>query len=486
MKFKNIIFFLAATAIMAVIMALPIPYQIQTNSGVIALTVHGKAALAVLAMVVALWITEAVPFPIAGLIGMVLLVVTGAADFATLVRNGFGNPIIMFFLGMLLFSVAIGETNLLRRVTTYLLYHLGHKPKAVILIFIVIGAMLSFWIVEMAVAAMLLPIGVSILKGAGVKPRESNFGRALMIACAWGPMAGGVATPAGCGPNPLTISFLKDLAGVNITFLDWMILGVPAAILMVPCAWLILIWIFPIEKDVNLTLADNEFREKLREMGRLKKNEICTMVIFGLTVFLWMCAPWIEKWSGGAIGYLGVSYVAVACSCLFFLPGIEIVSWKKAESEISWGGIVLIASGMSVGMAVYDTGAAAWMAQVAFSRLGDLSPVMIVFAVVFGVSLMKVLFSSNTVTGIIMVPLLIALAKNIGLHSTLVAIPAGITASLAFILVTSTPTSVIPYSSGYFSIRDMAKAGVWMTIAACACVTISIVIFGRMSGIVKF
>jgi len=486
MKFRNVALFLVAVAIMAVILALPLPSQIQTVSGEIALTVHGKAALAVLAMVVVLWITEAVPFPIAGIMGMVLLVVAGAADFTVLVKNGFGNSIIMFFLGMLMFSVAIGETNLLRRVTTYLLYHLGHKPKAVILTFIVVGALLSFCMVEMAVAAMLLPIAVSILKDAGVKPRESNFGRALMIACAWGPMAGGVATPAGCGPNPLTISFLKDLAGVNISFLDWMILGVPAAILMIPCAWLILIWVFPIEKGVNLALAEDEFKAKLQEMGSLKKNEICTMAIFGLTMFLWLFAPWIEKWSGGAISYLNVSYVAVACSCLFFLPGIEIISWKKAEREISWGGIVLIASGMSVGMAVYDTGAAAWIAQVAFSKLGHLSPVAIVFSVVFGVSLMKVLFSSNTVTGIIMVPLLIALAKNIGLHPTLVAIPAGITASLAFILVTSTPTSVIPYSSGYFSIRDMAKAGVWMTIAACGCVTISIIVFGKMSGLVKF
>jgi sodium-dependent dicarboxylate transporter 2/3/5 len=203
-------------------------------------------------------------------------------------------------------------------------------------------------------------------------------------------------------------------------------------------------------------------------------------------MFLWLCAPWIEKWSGGAIGYLDVSYVAVACSSLFFLPGIEIISWKKAEREINWGGIVLIATGLSMGMAVYDTGAAAWIAQVAFSRLGDLPPVAIVFCVVAGVSLMKMLFSSNTVTGIIMVPLLIALAKNLGLPPTLVAMPAGISASLAFLLVTSTPTAVIPYSSGYFSIRDMAKAGVWMEIAAWSCVTLSVVVFGRMSGLIKF
>ena len=94
------------------------------------------------------------------------------------------------------------------------------------------------------------------------------------------------------------------------------------------------------------------------------------------------------------------------------------------------------------------------------------------------------MFSSNTVTGIIVVPLLIALSKNLGLNPALLAIPAGITSSLAFILVTSTPTNVIPYSSGYFSIGDMARAGVIMTIVSSVCVTMSIYFFGSITGII--
>jgi len=96
-----------------------------------------------------------------------------------------------------------------------------------------------------------------------------------------------------------------------------------------------------------------------------------------------------------------------------------------------------------------------------------------------------VLFSSNTVTGIIVVPLLIALAKSLGLDPVLMAIPAGITSSLAFILVTSTPTNVIPYSSGYFSIRDMVKAGLWMTIFSSVCATVSVCVIGKLLGVVN-
>jgi solute carrier family 13 (sodium-dependent dicarboxylate transporter), member 2/3/5 len=335
------------------------------------------------------------------------------------------------------------------------------------------------------VAAVMLPIGVSILKDAGLKPLQSNFGRALMISCAWGPLIGGITTPAGCGPNPLTMTFLRDLAGVDFTFLQWMALGYPAAILMLPCAWFILLKVFPLE-EINLQIAEEDMKNKLAEIGGITRKEIFTIVIFLITISLWIFAKQINLLSGGRIDYLSISFVAVSTACLFFLPGINVLSWKQAEKDINWGGIVLIAAGLSLGMSIYKTGAAEWLAWISFNWIGALHPVLIVFVIVLGVSFMKVAFSSNTVTGTIIVPLLIALAVNLGLDPVLIAIPAGITASLAFILVTSTPTNVIPYSSGYFTIADMAKAGLWMTMASSDCVTISIYVMGKLFNIVNF
>ncbi|MEN8255856.1 MAG: DASS family sodium-coupled anion symporter [Verrucomicrobiota bacterium] len=482
---KKAIFFVLALAAMAIILLLPQPPQIETAKGIIELTVAGKAALAVLVMVVILWVSEAVPFPVAGFMGLVGLVMTKASELKPLVQDGFGNTIVLFFIGVLIFSAAITQTNLLKRLTSFVLYKLGHNPKAIILAFITVGALLSGWITDMAVAAMLMPIAVTILKDAKVEPLKSNFGRALLISCAWGPLVGGIATPAGCGPNPLTMGFLKELAGIDFTFVDWMMLGVPAMLLMIPCAWLILLRVFPIE-EVNLVVAEEDFVKQREELGKLKKDEIATLVIFTLTVTLWICGKWISDWTGGVIDYMGIKFVAIACACLFFVPGINVIDWKTAEKDISWGGIILIVTGLSIGMTIYKTGAAAWMAQVAFSKLGLMHPIVIIFAVVLGVSLMKVMFSSNTVTGIIMVPLLIALARQIDVDPVLLAIPAGITSSLAFLLVTSTPTNVIPYSAGYFTIKDMAKAGVWMTLASSACVTLSIAVMGKLTGIVSW
>lgn len=472
-----------SAACLVIILLLPLPQEIRLDSGVIALTREGKAGLAVLCMVVLLWITEAVPFPIAGFFALVALVMTKAAPLADLVRDGFGNPIIIFFIAVLFLSAAISSSGLLKRLTLGMLRRFGGRPKLIILLFLGFGSLLSGWITDMAVAAVLTPLALGILRDAGLKPRESRFGRALMISCAWGPLIGGISTPAGCGPNPLTVGFLKDLAGLELQFVDWMAIGVPAMLLMVPVAWLILLMFFPVEK-VNLSITDSDLQARRSEIGALTAREVFTAFVFLLTVFLWVAAPWIQRWTGGAVDYLDISFVGIACSILLFLPGIRVLKWKQAEKFVSWGGIILVATGLSVGMTLFRTGAADWLAWVLFNRIGDLGPVVRIFLVVLGVSLMKVMFSSNTVTGIIVVPLLIALAGNLGLNPVALALPAGITSSLAFILVTSTPTNVIPYSTGHFSIPEMAKAGLLMTLASSLCVTLSVWIFGRLFNLI--
>jgi sodium-dependent dicarboxylate transporter 2/3/5 len=484
-KHRRGIFFIAALVLFLIVLALPTPAPVHTGTKELALTIQGKATLAVLLFSVLLWVTEAIPFSVTGFLAIALLVMTKAAPFKKLVSDGFGDPIILFFIGVCIFSAAINSTVIMKRITTHVLHYLGHNPSLIILAFLIVGMLMSAWITDMAVAAMLLPIGVSILKDAGAEPLKSNFGRALMISCAWGALIGGIATPAGCGPNPLTMGFLKDLAGIDFTFLDWMAIGFPAAILMVPCAWLILLKTFPLE-DINLSITKEEVKQRFADMGPIGRKEIFTIVIFLFTIFLWIFAPFIKQWTQGVIDYLDISFVAIACACLLFMPGIEVLSWEEAENDISWGGIILVVAGLSLGMAIYHSGAADWIAWMAFHSIGKLHPVLIVLTVVLGVSLMKVMFSSNTVTGIIVVPLLIALGRTLGIDPVLLAVPAGITSSLAFILVTSTPTNVIPYSSGYFTIGDMAKAGIWMTILGSLCTTLSICGIGKLLNIIAF
>ena len=256
----------AAVLVMVGINALPNPDAIERGSELIALTHLGKACLAVLAFAIVLWVTEAVPFAVTSLFVLLLIPVLGIADYATVVRAGFGNPLITFFIGVLFLSTGFTQSGLGTRMVLHVLRVVGTRTDRVLLGFLVVGALLSMWITDMAVAALLLPLGVGVLRDAGLKPLESNFGRALMIACAFGPLIGGIGTPAGTGANLAAVGYLRELAGVDVTFAQWMAYGVPAVVLMIPIAWQLLLRAFPPEIN-RLPLADDELPRRISALG---------------------------------------------------------------------------------------------------------------------------------------------------------------------------------------------------------------------------
>ena len=251
---------------MVLLHVLPEPRPIERQNGLIALTPDGKACLAILAFAVTLWVTEALPFAVTSLFVLILIPVFGIADYPTVIAAGFGNPLITFFIGVLFLSSGFTRSGLGTRLVLRVLAVVGTRTDRVLLGFLVVGALLSMWITDMAVAALLLPLGVGVLRDAGLKPLESNFGRALMISCAFGPLIGGIGTPAGTGANLAAIGYLRELAGIEISFLRWMAFGVPAALMMIPLAWLILLRAFPPEID-RLPLAEGEIGRRLQALG---------------------------------------------------------------------------------------------------------------------------------------------------------------------------------------------------------------------------
>ncbi|MCG8479668.1 MAG: anion permease, partial [Spirochaetales bacterium] len=221
----------------------PLPEGLRTMNGTV-LSLDGQAALGVLLFALILWMTEAIPFHITGLLGIFLLALFRVEQFGTIVSLGFGNHIFVFFIGVLVLSSFITRSGLGNRISMFLLSRTGNSTAMIIFGFLSVGMVLSMWITNTAVAAMLMPLASSILRDEGVRPMESRFGKALMIACAWGPIIGGIMAPSGAGPNPLAIGFLRQMAGVELTFLGWMAYGVPAGLLILLPTWGVLMLFF--------------------------------------------------------------------------------------------------------------------------------------------------------------------------------------------------------------------------------------------------
>jgi sodium-dependent dicarboxylate transporter 2/3/5 len=447
--------------------------------GDITLNANGQAALGILLFALVLWMTEAIPFHITGLMGIFLLAIFRVDSFANIVSVGFGNHIFVFFVGVLVLSSFITRSGLGNRISVYLLSKTGNSTSMIVFGFLLVGMVLSMWITNTAVAAMLMPLGVAILREEGVVPMESKFGKALMIACAWGPIIGGIMAPSGAGPNPLAIGFLKEMAGLDLTFVGWMTYGVPAGLLILLPTWGILMLFFKPEMK-RLTKTKEELKAEYDALPPMSREEKVTLVIFLLTVFLWLTTPLYERWLGISIP---ISMPVLLTAALFFFPGVGKIAWKHVEEEISWSSILLIVSGISLGMMLYQTGAAEWLAVLFLGGMGGMNPFLQVLLVVLIVSFIKIFLSSNTVTATIIIPIMITLSAALGIDTLSITVPAALTTSMAFILVTSTPTNVIPYTAGYFSIRDMAVSGVVMTLVAAPIVGATIYVIGLLTGL---
>jgi solute carrier family 13 (sodium-dependent dicarboxylate transporter), member 2/3/5 len=461
----------AALALMLVIMLAPAPPPLERAGNVIALTAAGQTCLAIMAFAVTLWLTEALPFAATSLLVLVLIAAFGIADYRTVVRAGFGDPIVTFILGALMLSAAFTRSGLGTRLAYHVLLRVGTRTDRVLLGMLAVGTAISMWIPDVAVAAMLMPVAVGLLRDAGLQPGTSHFGRALMIAVAFGPLIGGIATPAGTVANLVAIAQLQQLAGIEISFATWMAYGTPPAVLMVPFAWWILLWLFPPEIP-HLPVTIGEVRQRLAQLGPPGRVERATLAIFLGVIATWILTPLVDTWSGGRIAP-PIEAVALAGGVCLFLPGVKALTWKEAEREIEWGGLMLIVAGLALGLVVFESGAARWLAWILLGELRNVSDVLQPIVVVLAVAALHMMFSSNTVTATIIVPILIALAADLGLDTWALVAPAAFTSSLAFILVSEGPTTIIPHASGYFSIKDMAKAGVLMTLAAAGCIALT-------------
>ena len=142
--------------------------------------------MGVLLFALILWMIEAIPFHITGLLSMALLTFLKVENFKEIVSVGFGNHIFIFFIGVLVLSAFVTHIGLGKRISVFLLSKTGNSTSMIILGFLIVGTLLSMWLTNLAVAAMLIPLGKSILEEEGVSPLKSNFGRALMISICWG------------------------------------------------------------------------------------------------------------------------------------------------------------------------------------------------------------------------------------------------------------------------------------------------------------
>ena len=423
----------------------------------------------------------------------------------------FANEIIFLFMGGFFLAASMTRWGLDRRIALRTVRLVGTSPTRMVGGFMLATAMLSAFVSNTATCAMMLPIAVSVINlvrqqrgqapaaaGSDDPARQlGNFGLCMMLGIAYAASIGGLATIIGTPPNAFLVGFLrKDIADefrMDVTFGQWLLIGVPLVAVFLPIAWLLLTRVLFRVGDAPIEGGRQVIDDEYRKLGPTAPGEWITLTVFALTAALWIGQPWISKIEitvGGAkqlpLRNLTDGTIAMLGAMLLFLipikprEGVFAMNWKTAEN-IPWGVLILFGGGLSLAEAVKVNGVAEYIGSIATSFQGG-SPLQLALAVTTIVIFLTEL-TSNTATTAALVPVMAALAPGLDVHPYLLVFPTCLAASCAFMLPVGTPPNAMVFGSGYVTIPQMCKAGFWLNVIGILLITLlSMLVLGPVLG----
>ena len=460
---------IASPVVLLGLLALPLP-----------LVAPAHRLAAVMAMMVVLWVTEALPLAVTALIGPVLATLLHVAPART-VFAPFADPIIFLFIGSFMLAEAMFTHGLDRRIAFSALSSraVAGSPTRILLVFGAVATGISMWISNTATTAMMFPIGLSIVAhlthGRESDPASRNFATAMMLMAAFGASVGGMGTPIGTPPNLIGKGMLERIAHVQISFFQWMLFGVPLATLLF--LFMVVYFRWSLLRGVKVDPGRaSRIREELDKLGPISAGQRNTLIAFGVTVALWLF-PGVLAISGlsdtafAQAFELSVpeSIAAMIGALLLFLLPISwrarrfTLTWEQAV-RIDWGIILLFGGGLSMGALAFSTGLAESLGY-GITKWLPVHSALSLTILFTAVAIVMSEAASNTASANMIVPVAIAVAQAAGIDPTEPALGATLGASMGFMMPISTPPNAIVYSSGYIPITAMMRHGIALDLA---------------------
>ncbi|BHH81924.1 SLC13 family permease [Desulforhopalus sp. 52FAK] len=449
------------------------------------------------------WMTEAIPIPATSLLPIVLFPLLGIMH-TKAAAAPYASHLIFLFMGGFIIALAMQRWNLHRRVAMNIVKIVGFSPSRLIFGFMVATAALSAFVSNTATTVMMMPIGLAIIhhviaegKKDGLdsyidfSPEKFAFGLNLMLGIAYAASIGGIATLIGTPPNTVLAGYLTKTYGYEITFANWMLVGVPLVVIFLPLCWLWLIKVANPMKLKKVPGGKDMINQELKLMGSMSAGERWTAIVFCMTALGWIFRK--------NIGFLFPdpklitdATIAMAGALILFAIPINIkknefvMNWTWA-AKMPWGVLILFGGGLSMAAGFKATQLANWIG----SQVGllDTAPILVLVLAVATLIIFLTELTSNTATSAMVMPILSAIAIGLGQNPLLLIIPAAIAASCAFMLPVATPPNAIVFGSGYVTIPQMVKSGFGLNILGiflAVAITFAIVIplFGIELGVV--
>lgn len=467
---------------------LPTSY-VDAAGKVVEFTSAGRATLSVTVWMAIWWFTEAVPIAVTALLPIVLYPLLGIATPARTTAP-YASDIIFLFLGGFLIAAAIQRWGLDRRIAMRTLAVVGTRASAVVGGLMLATAFVSMWVSNTATAAMMVPIAIAVLRvvrearGGVADQCERNFALCVLLAVAYGASIGGMATIIGSPPNGIYVRFVEQTYGDHVSVVDWMKVGLPVTLVMLPLTWFLLTQVL-FRNSIGEVAGGREWvRDELAKLGALTRGEKTVLAVFVGTVLLWILGPTLrglEIDGAKPLARLSDSVIAmIAGIVLFTLPvipskGIRALDWDTAKN-LPWDVLLLFGGGLTMAAAIQANGAAGLIGAQA-AALADFSTL----GIVFGVAMLVIFateFTSNTALAATMMPLLAAAAPALNVPPETLLLVTALGASAAFMMPVATPPNAIIFGTGRITIGQMVRAGILLNIIAAVVVTAMAMMLG--------
>lgn len=439
------------------------------------LSVAGWDTASIVALIAIWWVTEALPLPATALVPLAAFPLLDVMPIRQ-TAYPYANPIIFLMLGGFIIALGMQRWGLHKRIALNIVALVGSRPANIVGGFMVAAALVSMWVFNTTTTVMMVPIALSVIdfmvQDAGSDPERQavsrRFGTALMIGIAYAATIGGMGTLIGTAPNALLAGFMSENYDFDVSFVSWMMIGIPAGMLLLPTTWLILTrFAFPLRVPAVPGQAEM-IAQQLKDLGPMTRGEKLVAAVVAVAAVLWIFRPIITDLTGIPLHDTAVAILAAVA--MFLIPveprkGVFVLSGDWA-AKLPWGVVILFGGGLSLASGITSSGFADWIGMLA-GGLENMPTVLVILGIVIVMVLLTEV-ASNTASTASFLPIVAAVAIGIGESPLLLVFPTVLAASCAFMMPVATPPNAVVFASGHIRIKDFLRAGVFANLAGIA------------------
>ena len=441
-KYKSLII-LALDFVFMLVLIKILPFSAQENRG-----------LALLIFIGILWLTEAFNITVTSLMVPVVAIGLGLINTQKALAP-FSTPIIYMFFGGFVVAAVLQIQNLDKIIANYIIRLAKGNLKLSITYLFTATTFLSMWINNTAVAAMMLPLTMGMLKGINAEKNHRLYAFVL-LGMAFSASIGGIGTLVGSAPNAILAS------QIQVTFTEWLGYGFPVMVLLVPSMifslWVILLPDFSVD-----------FNPSLEKVSFNRKNIITLLIFIGMAIMLLFSSllnPWISAFLELPKKIENFDTVIALCVVIFIcISGVA--TWKEIQERVEWGVLVLFGGGLTLSIVMKDSGASKIMAD-SIVQFVQTKPLWVLCFVITAFIIFLTEFTSNTASAALIMPIVISVAQSMNLPPIALAAIIACGASCAFMLPIATPPNAIVFATGNVKQLDMAKVGLILNLFCIA------------------